>query len=94
MQDAESLDASRLLVLDLDAVDAGVRRATPAPTDHGADGGLVTFEDRLDPAVGSVADPPGHAERPGLLGAARPEEDPLHPARDDDMDAPHVDSMP
>src|SRR5690606_26770816 len=53
----------------------------PGPGQQGLDGVAVALDLDLDPAVGQVADPAGHAEALGLAGAGRPVADALDAAR-------------
>jgi len=58
------------------------RRAFPAPLDELADGIGLSFGYHLDPAVGEVARPSGHAEAVSHLGAGTAVPNALYPAAD------------
>ena len=82
--DVEAGLPDRGLHLHIDAVDVGVSRALAAPLDEAGDGGLGTFENRLDAAVCSVAHPARHTEGPRLLRARATEPDTLDATGDED----------
>lgn len=78
-----------VLVGHVDVRDLRLVGAAVAPGDHGFDRFFRALDEGLDAAVGKVADPAGEAERLRLAAAARPVEDPLDPAGDEEMRPDH-----
>jgi hypothetical protein len=75
--------------LDGDGLYHGQAGAAVRPVEEAADILGEAFEDRLDPAVGQVTHPAGHAMLLGEPPAAIAEEDALHPAGDQHPIADH-----
>src|SRR5581483_7813040 len=71
----------------VETADARALRPAPAPLDHRLDAVARAFEDRLDGAVGEVADAARDAERTGARGDALAEADALHAALHDQPNA-------
>ena len=88
--DAEAVEPVRLFVVDLDVFDLGVTRPAADEFDEPLHRVLVTLEDRLDGAVGTVADPAGYARRVRLALRRIAEEHSLHPAVRDDAPPDHT----
>ncbi len=93
-RDPETRLTRRRLLTHVHLIHVGAGRPLPAPLHHGFDAGHRTLEHRLHPAVGRVADPSRHAEDARLFRATGAEEHSLDTAGDEDMHAPHLDSVP
>ena len=76
------------LPLHLHPVHVGIGRAFAAPGEHVLQQAFVALEQGLNPAVREVPGPAGEPPGPGLVPGGGPEEHPLDPAFDQDMD-PH-----
>ena len=75
--------ALRLLLFDIDPVDAGEPRALGSELEHRLDRVGLPLEHRFDGAVGKVADPAGNAARGRAAARLLAEEDALNVAMDD-----------
>ncbi len=83
LPDAEADLANRPFVDRLDRGDVGPGWPPATPGFHGLHAGRVTFQDGLNPTIGAVADPAGHAVPAGLAPAGFAEPDSLyHPVYD------------
>ena len=92
--DGEARLALGLDPLHLDVLDAGARRAAPAPLDHRLHALVVALEGGLDGSVGNVANPARDAERARPVTRLRPKEDALDDAADDDACPLHFSKPP
>ncbi len=94
LRDAEGGEPFWGFGLDGDGLYHGQAGAGVRPVEQAADILGEAFEDRLDPAVGQVAHPAGHAVLLGEPPAAIAEEDALHPAGDQHPIAHHKQTVP
>src|SRR5215470_6832159 len=89
LSDQERAQPGRLLGLDRDVGHHGQLRAMARPLDEAVHAVGRSFEDRLDPAVGEVANPPAHTMLKGPPLARVAEVDALDPAGDEYPVADH-----
>src|SRR5262245_29836334 len=89
-RDREVAEAGRLLVVDLDPIDAGATRAHAAPVDECLDFPVGPLEKRLDRAVGAVPDPAGDVAGFGPARERVAKADALDEARHDHAPAGHL----
>src|SRR5213592_2156858 len=84
LPDLEADEPLRLLVDDVDACHGRAARPVAAEADEGVDRVRVSLEDRLDAAVGAIADPAADGARSRRAGHRETEADALHTALDAD----------
>ena len=89
MPHLESVEIARLYIPHPHVFDRGRRRALAHPLDDLLDRCGVALDMRVDPPVGTVADPTGHSDFGGLFAQPRPEKHALHAPRHGDVPGNH-----